>query len=373
MNELKESRPHSIGNVRALQPSTPPFPERRQICIKFDERTAITNQQFESNGFAVTQIDFIDMFETQKLVRSIDEFVDDVATEFNCSAQEYLATTNYWRLPCKLTQDVDQWLIHEILFELEKCFRTRDIKPTTSFLINMKNVAIDEGWADISKTPYDFRVWTPCFVDDYTKLELSDRFEIVSGSDDNVTNFYTPKIGESLILRYNTKFKLIGPTQCDHFYFVSEWKWKRANGMMTMNQGATIDCNLFADSKLYEKIKYTLLLGLEKLRRLYFQYDLMECVIDWLRLLDLYEDASVLRCHRLIDEYINIPVARQTLKLFRIFLAAKDHHGRNLTEKIFLKQLDNDLLQPIVNYMKRSVFRSQPRIEFGFNQQQLFP
>lgn len=334
-----------------LQPSVP---VRKQKWITLDATAGTSYQHFESNGYAVLAIDFVDMYETQKIVLSIDRFVSKVARDYNCTPEEYLSTTNYWRMPCKLTQHIDEWLIPEILCDLEKYFGLKDIKPTTSFLINMKNVAIDEGWADISKTPYEFRVWTPCFVDDYTKVELSDRFEIVDRSDDigTISHLYSPKIGESLILRHNTKFKLVGPTQRDHFYFVSEW---RRNGIKPTNRCESINCDLFADPQKYEKIKCTLLLGLEKLRRLYFQFDLIECVDQWLFILDVYNGESVLRSHMLIDAYINVAIARQTLRLFRIFLKAKDHHGRNLAERIFLKAIDVNLLKPITVYAKRNI------------------
>lgn len=351
MNDLKRSIDIPVASAHALQS---PTPMRRQKRFKFDASSATSYQQFESNGFAATRIDFVDTIETQNLVKSIDEFLNAVClNELNCTTEEYLSTTNYWRLPCKLTVDVNQMLIHEILYELEKCFGIKDIKPTTSFLINMKNVIIDEGWANISKTPYEFRVWTPCFLDDYNTLELSDRFEISVCSDESVTNLYSPKIGESLILRHNTKFKLAGPKHVDHFYFVSEWK---RNGIDPTNHCDWLNCDLLVDPKKYQKIKDTLRLGLEKLRRVYFQYELIEYVDEWLRILDIYEDESILRPHMLIDLYIiNVPLARQTLKSFRIFLKAKEHHGRNLTEKLFLKELDNHLLKPIANYTKRNV------------------
>lgn len=349
MNDLKQMSRVGVANEFQL-------PKRRREWVKLDPSAAITYEQFDTTGFAVTRIDFLDMFETQKLAHSIHEFVNAVADEFNCTPKQYLSTTNYWRLPCKLTQDVDGLLIHEILHDLENFFGIRNIKPTTSFLINMRNVTIDEGWANKSKTPYEFRVWTPCFVDDYTKLKLSDRFEIFTSSDDHghvsITNLYSPNIGESLILRHNTKFKLIGPTQMDHFYFVSEWK---RHSIDVTNRTNSIECNFFVDPKKYEKIKYTLLLGLEKLRRLYFQYNLIECVDEWLYIIDIYADASVLRPHRLIDSYINVPVARRTLESLRIFLKAKEHHGRNLTERVFLRAIDNDLLEPIREYSKRNM------------------
>lgn len=345
MNELKKIGPVSVTKKFQL-------PERRKEWVKLDSFAAITYQQFAATGYAVSRIEFVDMFETQKLAISIYEFLNAVAEELNCTPEQYLSTTNYWRLPCKLTQDVDGLLIHEILHDLEKFFGIKDIKPTTSFLINMKNLTIDEGWANISRTPYDFRVWTPCFVDDYTELTLSDRFEIFSILDDNITKLYSPNIGESLILRHNTKFKLIGPTQMDHFYFVSEWK---RDGNNVSNQISSVDCNFLVDPKKYEKIKWTLLLGLEKLRRLYFQYNLIEFIDEWLYILDIYADASVMRPHRLIDSFIDVAVARKTLKSLRIFLKAKEHHGRNLTERFFLKAIDNDLLEPIQEYSKRKM------------------
>lgn len=361
MNELKNSSSSSMVKKYALR-LQPSVPERKQKWITLDSTADTSYPQFESDGYAVVAINFVDMYETQKMVLSIDEFVSKVAGKFNCTPEEYLSTTNYWRLPCKLTENIDGLIIHEILYDLERCFGIKDIKPTTSFLINMKNVAIDEGWADISKTPYEFRVWTPCFLDDYTKVELSDRFEIAASCDDTgaISNLYSPKIGESLVLRHNTKFKLVGPTQRDHFYFVSEW---RRNGIIPTNRCESVNCDLFADPKKYEKIRCTLLLGLEKMRRLYLQFDLIECVDQWLFILDIYDGESVLRPHLLIDAYINVPVARQSLRLFRIFLKAKEHHGRNLAERIFLKAIDINLMKPITTYSNRNI--AQNILPFG--------
>lgn len=368
MDELKKLSSTSVvgtfDNTCVIQ--TPTVERIEKKVIKFD--ASATLQQFVSNGFAVTQIEFLDMYETQKLVLAIDEFVNGVADGLKCTPEEYLSTTNYWRLPCKLTDKVHRSLRHEILYELEKRFGVRDIKPTSSFLINMKNVAIDDGWAGISKTPYEFRVWTPCFVDDYSKLELSDRFEISMQSDDNgnvsrIINLYMPRIGESLILRHNTRFKLIRPAKTDHFYFVSEWK---RNGTHSTNLCDPSNCNLFVNQKQYGKIRSILLLGLEKMRRLYLQFDLIGCVDEWIRILDIYDDESVLRPHILLESYINVPVARKTLKLFMIFLKAKEHHGRNMTETVLLKDLDDNLLKPIEEYSKRRAALNIQR--FGFKQ-----
>lgn len=366
MDGLKKSTSTAMertySNTYVIQ--TPTVERIEKKWIEFDK--SATLQHFESNGFTITQIDFFDMYETQKLVRNIDEFVNGVADELKCTPEEYLSTTNYWRLPCKLTDKVHQLLRHEILYELEKRFGVRDIKPTSSFLINMKNVAIDDGWASISKTPYEFRVWTPCFVDDYTTLQLSDRFEISSHSIDNrnhrIINLYAPKIGESLILRHNTKFKLIRPTNTDHFYFVSEWK---RNGTHSTNLCDPSNCNLFVSQKKYDKIRGILSLGLEKMRRLYLQYDLVECVDEWIRILDIYDGRSILRPHMLIESYINVPVARKTLRLFWIFLKAKDHHGRNMTEAVFLKDIDDNMVRPIEEYLKRRTVLNLQRFGIG--------
>lgn len=317
-------------------------------------------QAFVSNGFVEKRIeDISDMvIMTDGLAEDIDNYVKKIAEELKCTSDEYLSVVNYWRRPCPLAEHLNVKIVPELLFELEKCFG-RDIVPTTSFVINMKNVAIDERWANISNSPYEFWIWTPLFID-----ELCDRLEISTKCDDANGNVaherkqFTTELDVSFVLYHKTKFNFFGPTMdVNHFYFVSEWK---RNGVKLSNNGDQINKNLFIGLDEYNKVMHILLLGLRRMRRLRrLRYDLEQCMDEWLNILDLYESESVFLPNRFIDRCINLPVAKQMLKLFAIHRKARDHHGRNLCERQILKKLETSLLKPIIVYSKLKNSRNQ--------------
>lgn len=358
MNEMKQSM---AIQPDAISPETRADPKTTNI-ITFDGFDSGSYTQVNATGYAVIPINAMDLFYTRKILERVRKFIDDAANKLNCTSDDYLSVINFWRQPCKLVEEMMVWFAPEILHELERFFGCTDFRSTTTYLINMKNVTIDEDWANISNTAYEFRVWTPCYIDDHTKPDLSGQFEIFSDSQDsnsssaagNIKHIYQARIGESLILRHNTKFRLSGSTKRDQFYFVSEWR-RQSIGLTDIPNNYRF---LVVDE--LDQTNYVLLLGLEKVQRLYCNHPLTLCVDIWLQILATYEQDIELRNHLLLNTYIDTPAAQRSLKSFRIFLQTREEHGHNLTERCLHNKLQVSLLQPIQDFAGRHSVNSKP-------------
>lgn len=285
----------------------------------------------------------------RKLESIVRRYVEIYAEDLKCSPAEYLAAVNHWRHPCEMTSLLNFWIMSTLYCKVRELLGT-DVKHLGTSVVMVNNSQITEANPYVLATNYEYCVWSPISLSD-TKGENDDYFMITSK--DACGNYtirkYKPQINEAIMCHHTSKFTLRGTKgrNFNNFYLVTEWKSN------DFNESESIDriISTAGPKWNHEKIRMTLLRGLQTIRDAEFHYDLVQSIVEWQR---LFIDTSLSEVDRIfIDHCLDSQQVKQLLAQFRFAIDAIERHNArdcDCDEKIYQK-LHDFLLTPIEQYI----------------------
>lgn len=312
----------------------------------FIEMLDFNKTDIQPNEFAIME-NVVSPEASRKLASIVKRYIEIYAEDLKCSPAEYLATVNHWRHPCEMTELLSFWIMSTLQCKVRESLDA-DVKHMGTSVLKANHLLITEANSHVLSTYYEFCVWTPIWMSDIDN-ENSEYFMISStdASGNNTIRKYFPKIGEAIVCHHSTTFRFRGSSQSkrDHYYLVTEWK------RSTYNELESIDRIIATTVPKWdlEKMRKTLLRGLKVIRNTEIDYNLMQCVAEWKRLLDDLDDDDANRIF--IDNCLDADQVKQSLARFSLAIEANDRHNARDCMEAIQQELSDRLLVPIGDFM----------------------
>lgn len=313
---------------------------------------------FFEHGAAILKT-AISASESHKLSNIITKYIGLFATEATCTINEYLVHVNYWERPSIMTESLTQWIVSSLQTIIEKLFLEQVLHLNT-IVIDASNFLFPSH-KDISHStlPHEFSIWIALFAENVSNCELkqNDFMEVIPNRPEDTVEIkksetewengipYIPKMGQALILNYNTMCRFFGaqnPTK-PHFYIITYWK--RASFKCGGSLQAKQQLNNIEDYD-YQPIFQLLQRGLNLFIGKKNSDGFVECIETWQQLLN--ENIN----KQFIDFKIDTVFVSRILSILSIlYKTRQQHNGRDCLNRN-QSELWKHFLTPLNNYLK---------------------
>lgn len=301
----------------------------------------------QQNDFAIIG-DVVSTGTAQKLASIVKRYIEIYAEDLKSTPAQYLAAVNHWRHPCEMTELLSLWIMSTLQVKVRELLAA-DVQLMGTSVLKANNLLITEANSHVLATYYEFCVWSPIGLPD-TDDDNLDYFMISSmdACGNNTIRKHTPQIGEAIVCHHTTKFRFRGSKQskCNHFYLVTEWKRNTYKELDSLDRIISTAVPKWD----YEKMRQTLLHGLQVVCNKTHDYDLIHCAKEWLRLLNFATELSEVN-RIFIENCLNAERLKQLLATFIFSMKAEQSHNARDCDERVQRELSDHLLTPIEQFI----------------------